>query len=187
MPVSSAGCACRRSPTCTTSGIQARLAAPGVFLPRSKRLTACGASQSLRLYLLGQEAMVANPQGSVAGGHVAGSAGGHLPHRGPRHPGSHCGDPNLHRSQGNTQSAHHHPPHHPPQRCSSQVVFRSVCCVLFTMQVHGHCKKNNISGSKHYLAVASGVMMSVFVSPVIAAVTVGKEHKHTTGVMVMIV
>uniref|UniRef100_A0A3B4FHS3 RBR-type E3 ubiquitin transferase n=1 Tax=Pundamilia nyererei TaxID=303518 RepID=A0A3B4FHS3_9CICH len=40
-------------------------------------------------------------------------------------------------------------------------------------KVHGRCKKNNISGSKHYLTVASGVMMSVFVSPVIAAVTVG--------------
>ncbi|CDQ88898.1 unnamed protein product [Oncorhynchus mykiss] len=51
-------------------------------------------------------------------------------------------------------------------------------------KVHGRCKKNNISGSKHYLTVASGVMMSVFVSPVIAAVTVGKdsdkqqEHKQ---------
>ncbi|XP_029902540.1 E3 ubiquitin-protein ligase RNF19A isoform X2 [Myripristis murdjan] len=40
-------------------------------------------------------------------------------------------------------------------------------------KVHGRCKKNNISGSKHYLTVASGVMMSVFVSPVIAAVSVG--------------
>ncbi|XP_033846623.1 E3 ubiquitin-protein ligase RNF19B [Periophthalmus magnuspinnatus] len=40
-------------------------------------------------------------------------------------------------------------------------------------KVHGRCKKNNISGSKHYLTVASGVMMSMFVSPVIAAVTVG--------------
>ncbi|XP_077590435.1 E3 ubiquitin-protein ligase RNF19B [Stigmatopora nigra] len=40
-------------------------------------------------------------------------------------------------------------------------------------KVHGRCKKNDISGSKHYLTVASGVMMSVFVSPVIAAVTVG--------------
>ncbi|XP_051952059.1 E3 ubiquitin-protein ligase RNF19A isoform X2 [Xyrauchen texanus] len=40
-------------------------------------------------------------------------------------------------------------------------------------KVHGRCKKNNISGSKHYLTVASGVMMSVFVSPVIAAITVG--------------
>ncbi|KAM9354062.1 E3 ubiquitin-protein ligase RNF19A [Pholidichthys leucotaenia] len=40
-------------------------------------------------------------------------------------------------------------------------------------KVHGRCKKNNISGSKHYLTVLSGVMMSVFVSPVIAAVTVG--------------
>uniref|UniRef100_A0A3B5L8G1 RBR-type E3 ubiquitin transferase n=1 Tax=Xiphophorus couchianus TaxID=32473 RepID=A0A3B5L8G1_9TELE len=39
-------------------------------------------------------------------------------------------------------------------------------------KVHGRCKKNNISGSKHYLTVASGVMMSVFVSPVIAAVAV---------------
>uniref|UniRef100_A0A3B4B3Z8 RBR-type E3 ubiquitin transferase n=1 Tax=Periophthalmus magnuspinnatus TaxID=409849 RepID=A0A3B4B3Z8_9GOBI len=39
-------------------------------------------------------------------------------------------------------------------------------------KVHGRCKKNNISGSKHYLTVASGVMMSMFVSPVIAAVTV---------------
>uniref|UniRef100_A0A8C4RN16 RBR-type E3 ubiquitin transferase n=1 Tax=Erpetoichthys calabaricus TaxID=27687 RepID=A0A8C4RN16_ERPCA len=33
--------------------------------------------------------------------------------------------------------------------------------------------KNSISGSKQYLTVASGVIMSVFVSPVIAAVTVG--------------
>ncbi|XP_051954896.1 E3 ubiquitin-protein ligase RNF19B-like isoform X2 [Xyrauchen texanus] len=40
-------------------------------------------------------------------------------------------------------------------------------------KVHGRCKKNNISGSKHYLTVASGVMMSVFVSPVIAAIAVG--------------
>ena len=47
---------------------------------------------------------------------------------------------------------------------------------LLPSQVHGRCKKNNISGSKHYLTVASGVMMSVFVSPVIAAVTVGKEQ-----------
>ncbi|XP_076873030.1 E3 ubiquitin-protein ligase RNF19B isoform X2 [Brachyhypopomus gauderio] len=39
-------------------------------------------------------------------------------------------------------------------------------------KVHGRCKKNNISGSKHYLTVASGVMTSVFVSPVIAAITV---------------
>lgn len=49
---------------------------------------------------------------------------------------------------------------------------------LFSLQVHGRCKKNNISGSKHYLTVASGVMMSVFVSPVIAAVTVGKEPQQ---------
>lgn len=48
--------------------------------------------------------------------------------------------------------------------------------IFITLQVHGRCKKNNISGSKHYLTVASGVMMSVFVSPVIAAVTVGKEQ-----------
>ncbi|KAJ8269839.1 hypothetical protein GJAV_G00107420 [Gymnothorax javanicus] len=40
-------------------------------------------------------------------------------------------------------------------------------------RVHSRCKKNNISGSKHFLTVASGVMMSVFVSPVIAAVTIG--------------
>lgn len=59
----------------------------------------------------------------------------------------------------------------------STLNFSNVICALFiTFQVHGRCKKNNISGSKHYLTVASGVMMSVFVSPVIAAVTVGKEH-----------
>ncbi|XP_033873088.1 E3 ubiquitin-protein ligase RNF19A-like isoform X3 [Acipenser ruthenus] len=40
-------------------------------------------------------------------------------------------------------------------------------------KVYSRCKKNNISGSKQYLTVASGVVMSVFVSPVIAAVTVG--------------
>ncbi|XP_039605416.1 E3 ubiquitin-protein ligase RNF19A isoform X1 [Polypterus senegalus] len=40
-------------------------------------------------------------------------------------------------------------------------------------KVHSRCKKNSISGSKQYLTVASGVIMSVFVSPVIAAVTVG--------------
>ncbi|KAJ0060859.1 hypothetical protein NL108_001735, partial [Boleophthalmus pectinirostris] len=45
--------------------------------------------------------------------------------------------------------------------------------MFYFNQVHGRCKKNNISGSKHYLTVASGVMMSMFVSPVIAAVTVG--------------
>lgn len=50
---------------------------------------------------------------------------------------------------------------------------------IYAFQVHGRCKKNNISGSKHYLTVASGVMMSVFVSPVIAAVTVGKEQTTT--------
>lgn len=81
------------------------LAAPG-FLAVRKPLTTCGVSQSLRMYLLGQEAMVANPQGSVAGGHVARSTGGHLPHSGPRHPGNHCGDPDLHGSQGSRQSAH---------------------------------------------------------------------------------
>lgn len=48
-------------------------------------------------------------------------------------------------------------------------------CIYYTIfQVHGRCKKNNISGSKHYLTVASGVMTSVFVSPVLAAVTVGE-------------
>lgn len=52
-------------------------------------------------------------------------------------------------------------------------IFGSVYLLAF--QVHGRCKKNNISGSKHYLTVASGVMMSVFVSPVIAAITVGKK------------
>lgn len=51
--------------------------------------------------------------------------------------------------------------------------------VSLAVQVHGRCKKNNISGSKHYLTVASGVMMSVFVSPVIAAVTVGKTTTTT--------
>ncbi|XP_076128974.1 E3 ubiquitin-protein ligase RNF19B isoform X2 [Alosa pseudoharengus] len=45
--------------------------------------------------------------------------------------------------------------------------------IFMGRRVHGRCKKNNISGSKHYLTVASGVMMSVFVSPVIAAITVG--------------
>ncbi|XP_033860829.1 E3 ubiquitin-protein ligase RNF19A isoform X1 [Acipenser ruthenus] len=39
--------------------------------------------------------------------------------------------------------------------------------------VYSRCKINNISGSKQYMTVASGVVMSVFVSPVIAAVTVG--------------
>lgn len=58
--------------------------------------------------------------------------------------------------------------------------FYDLISILFiTFQVHGRCKKNNISGSKHYLTVASGVMMSVFVSPVIAAVTVGKEQTTT--------
>lgn len=61
-----------------------------------------------------------------------------------------------------------------------QFNFHNLMYVLFiTIQVHGRCKKNNISGSKHYLTVASGVMMSVFVSPVIAAVTVGKEQTTT--------
>ncbi|MGH0151746.1 UNVERIFIED_CONTAM: hypothetical protein FKN15_001673 [Acipenser sinensis] len=45
--------------------------------------------------------------------------------------------------------------------------------LLKIKEVYSRCKKNNISGSKQYLTVASGVVMSVFVSPVIAAVTVG--------------
>lgn len=121
------------------------------------------------MYLLGQEAMVANPQGSVAGGHVARSTGGHLPHSGPRHPGNHCGDTNLHGPQGSREPA------------KLQAVMLLAGCLeecLFSLQVHGRCKKNNISGSKHYLTVASGVMMSVFVSPVIAAVTVGKKPQQ---------
>lgn len=101
------------------------LASCAGFSRRGAKLTACCASQSLRMYLLGQEAMVANPQGSVAGGHVARSTGGHLPHSGPRHPGHHCGDPNLHGSQGSRQSA---VPPSSMQPCSSQVVCRSVCC-----------------------------------------------------------
>ncbi|XP_041106991.1 E3 ubiquitin-protein ligase RNF19A isoform X1 [Polyodon spathula] len=40
-------------------------------------------------------------------------------------------------------------------------------------KVYSRCKINNISGSKQYMTVTSGVVMSVFVSPVIAAVTVG--------------
>lgn len=60
--------------------------------------------QSLRMYILGEEAMVSNPQGSVAGGHVARSAGGHLPYSGHRHPGHHCGHTNLHGPKGTKQS-----------------------------------------------------------------------------------
>ncbi|TRY92117.1 hypothetical protein DNTS_009355 [Danionella cerebrum] len=45
--------------------------------------------------------------------------------------------------------------------------------VYMGRKVHSRCKKNNVSGSKHYLTVASGVIMSVFVSPVIAAIIVG--------------
>lgn len=71
----------------------------------SAKLTGCRPSQSLGMYLLGQEAMVANPQGSVAGGHVARSTGGHLPHSGPCHPGNHCGDTNLHGPQGSREPA----------------------------------------------------------------------------------
>lgn len=55
------------------------------------------------------------------------------------------------------------------------MLVQTLSLYLFACQVHGRCKKNNISGSKHYLTVASGVMMSVFVSPVIAAITVGKK------------
>lgn len=55
------------------------------------------------MHFLGEEAMVSDPQGSVAGGHVAGSAGGHLPDSGHRHPGHHRGHTNLHGPQGTTQ------------------------------------------------------------------------------------
>ncbi|XP_041106994.1 E3 ubiquitin-protein ligase RNF19A isoform X3 [Polyodon spathula] len=43
-------------------------------------------------------------------------------------------------------------------------------------KVYSRCKINNISGSKQYMTVTSGVVMSVFVSPVIAAVTVVSDH-----------
>lgn len=59
------------------------------------------------MYILGEEAMVSNPQGSVAGGHVARSTGGHFPHSGHRHPSHHCGHTNLHGPQGTKQ------PHNP--------------------------------------------------------------------------
>lgn len=52
------------------------------------------------MHILGKEAMVSNPQGSVAGGHVARSTGGHLPDSGYRHPSDHCGHTNLHGPQG---------------------------------------------------------------------------------------
>ena len=52
------------------------------------------------MYILGEEAMVSNPQGFVAGGHVARSTGGHLPYSGLSHPSHHCGHTNLHGSQG---------------------------------------------------------------------------------------
>lgn len=62
------------------------------------------------MYILGEEAMVSNPQGSVAGGHVARSTGGHLPHSGHRHPSHHCGHTNLHGPQGTKL------PHNPASR-----------------------------------------------------------------------
>lgn len=106
VPVSSAGCACRRSLMCTTSGMAgSHVAARSSYC--SAKLTKGRASQSLRMYILGKEAMVPNPQGSVAGGHVARSTGGHLPHSRPCHPGNHCGDTNLHGPQGSRQPELH--------------------------------------------------------------------------------
>lgn len=64
-------------------------------------------SQSLRMYILGEEAMVANPQGTVAGGHVARSTGGHLPYCGHRHPCHHCGHTDLHGPKGRKTLSQH--------------------------------------------------------------------------------
>lgn len=57
------------------------------------------------MHILGEEAMVSNPQDYVAGGHVARRTGGHLPDSGHRHPSNHCGHTNLHGPQGMKQSA----------------------------------------------------------------------------------
>ncbi|XP_064411581.1 E3 ubiquitin-protein ligase RNF19A isoform X2 [Latimeria chalumnae] len=40
-------------------------------------------------------------------------------------------------------------------------------------KVHSRCKKNNVSGSTQCWNVASGVVFSIFLSPIIAAITVG--------------
>lgn len=56
------------------------------------------------MHVLGEEAMVSNPQDYVAGGHVARRTGGHLPDSGHRHPSNHCGHTNLHGPQGTKQS-----------------------------------------------------------------------------------
>ena len=56
--------------------------------------------QSLGLHVLGEEAVVADPESSVAGGHAAGCTGGHLAHRRDCHPRHNRGHPHLHGAQG---------------------------------------------------------------------------------------
>lgn len=73
----------------------------GIYTPITLTLVVCSCLfQSLRMYILGEEAMVPNPQGFVAGGHVARSTSGHLANRWHRHSSYHCGNTNLHGPQG---------------------------------------------------------------------------------------
>lgn len=47
------------------------------------------------------------------------------------------------------------------------------------LQVLSHGRKSKLSGCQQCLSVASSILLSLFVSPVITAVTVGKSHNET--------
>ncbi len=57
-------------------------------------------SQSLRLHFLGKEAVVADPQGFVAGGHAARGSGGDLTYSRHCDTSHHCRHPDLYGPQG---------------------------------------------------------------------------------------
>lgn len=80
------------------------------------------------MYILGEEAMVSNPQGSVAGGHVARRTGGHLSDSGHRHPSNHCGHTNLHGPQGTKQSVNRVSRQITPKGTFSPCVSKDNCC-----------------------------------------------------------
>ena len=79
--------------------------APEVLMTQSKTTQAHAntnpsSPQSLRLYLLGQEAVEQEEEDPVAAGHAGGRPRGHRPHRRHRHPRHDPRDPRLRGEEG---------------------------------------------------------------------------------------
>lgn len=118
--------------------------------------------QSFRLHLLGEEALEQEEKDPLAARHAGGSARGHRPdcrHRRARHD---------HR--------------HPGLRGQEGEAFIFIVNVLIfqvnnglSPQIYNRYEGKDSSKHKRNLVIAGGVTLSVIVSPVVAAVTVGQS------------